>query len=198
MNDNENIYWNNFYKNFNYIEPSSFAIFILEYLQLLNIAQSNKKFKILDLGCGNGRDSYYLSKKYNVIGIDISNKPQADELNDILNCEFVLGDMITYDKTDFNLIYSRFTFHSITDEQQENLIKSIKPNTILCIETRSIKGLNTFRLHGDSHYRNLTDIDKLKELLFKYNFEISYIVESDGLAIYKSENPICIRVICKN
>ena len=30
------------------------------------------KIKCLDCGCGNGRDSYYMSKYFNVTGIDTS------------------------------------------------------------------------------------------------------------------------------
>lgn len=186
MNNQEVGYWKNFYKTYSNLEPSSFCKFVYNYFK-------DDTFKILDVGCGNGKDSYYLSNKHLVTGIDISTLPK-----DIENCKFIVGDMINIDKSDFNLIYSRFTFHSISDELQEQLVQSIKPNTYLCIETRSDKGINTYRVHGDTHYRNLTNIDKLKELLKKYNFEILFIEESDNFAIYKEENPICIRVICKN
>ena len=185
MNNEEVDYWKNFYKNYKNAEPSDFAKFISNYF-------TKNKLKLLDVGCGNGRDSYFLSYKYNVTGIDKSTKPEDKE-----NCEFIQGDMVTFDKSDYDIIYSRFTFHSIPDQLQEDLVKTIKPNTYLCIETRSDKGLNTHRVHGDTHYRNLTNIDKLKALLEKYNFEILFILESDGVAIYKEEDPVCIRVICK-
>jgi trans-aconitate methyltransferase len=185
MNREEVDYWKNFYQNYKNTEPSNFAKFIYNYFDKDNL-------KLLDVGCGNGRDSYYLSSKYQVTGIDKSSLPKDRE-----NCKFIQGDMVTYEKEDFDIIYSRFTFHSIPDELQEDLVKTIRPNTYLCIETRSDKGLNSHRVHGDTHYRNLTNIDKLKDLLEKYNFEILFIQESDNVAIYKEENPICIRVICK-
>lgn len=188
MNSREKKYWNDFYKIYNNLEPSMFCKYIYKYLE-----KYNKEFNILDIGCGNGRDSYYLSKNHKVTGIDISNIPKNR-----INCEFYLENMVTCDKSQFDVLYSRFTFHSITDIQQEDLIKSIKKDTILCIETRSDKETNLNRIHGNTHYRNLTNIDKLKELLIKYNFEIIEIVESNNLAVYKTENPICIRVICKN
>lgn len=186
MNKKETQYWNNFYKDFKFLKESAFSQFVGNYFEKTN------NLKILDLGCGNGRDSYYFSSKHFVLGIDKSNKPFNKH-----NCKFILGDMITVDKTDFDIIYSRFTFHSITDIQQEQLIKTIKSGTYLCIETRSDKGIDTYRVYGDNHYRNLTNINKLKNLLTKYDFEILYIEESDNFAIYKEENPICIRVICR-
>lgn len=184
----DNIYWENFYKNQNHIlESSDFAKFVLTYIK-----KFDRKFNILEVGSGNGRDSYYLSQEHVLCGCDMSFKPDNKE-----NCTFIIDDMVSIDKNEYDLIYSRFSFHSITDDDQDKLLKTIKKSTILCIETRSIKGLNESRVFGDNHFRNLTNINKLKELLKKYNFEILYIEESNNFAIYKDENPICIRVICQ-
>jgi len=190
MNSNEIIYWSTFYKNFNETTPSDFASFIIKYFN----EYARKPLHILDVGCGNGRDSYYLSKYQPVTGIDISNIPS----NTNPQLRFIQGDMLEIDKNPYDVIYSRFTFHSITNEQQENLIQSIEPNTFLCIETRSITDKDQHRTFGDTHYRNLTDMDYLVELLQKYHFTILYSIESKDLAVYKDENPTCIRIICKN
>jgi tellurite methyltransferase len=187
MNTHEIDYWNNFYKNFSNTQASSFATFVLDYFKNYTSIHN-----VIDLGCGNGRDSYLLSTKYKTTGIDISNKPI-----DSPNTLFILGDMILHDKSNYELLYSRFTFHSLTDFQQEELIKSIHQNAYLCIETRSSKGIDSFRLFGDTHFRNFTSLDTLLILLNKYNFEVLYKIESNGLAIYQNEDPICIRVICK-
>jgi len=187
MDTNEIDYWSNFYKNFSNMKPSSFAIFVLDYFKNYTTIHN-----VIDLGCGNGRDSYLLSTAYKTTGIDTSNKPIER-----FNTSFILGDMIHHDKSNYDLLYSRFTFHSLTDNQQEELIKSICGNSYLCIETRSSKGIESFRLFGDEHYRNFTSLDTLLILLNKYNFEILYQIESNGLAIYQNEDPICIRVICK-
>lgn len=183
------LYWKDFYdKNASIInKPSDFCCFILNYFKYNN-------FKIMDAGCGNGRDSYVLAINHNVVGIDISSYlPKNTD-----NCLFIIDNFCTYNKDEFDLIYSRFTFHSITNEEQEIFVKSIsKVNTYLCIETRSTKSNNDYRYFGDTHYRNLTDSVYLKKLLIDNNFEILYFEESNDLAIYKNENPICIRVICR-
>lgn len=189
MNSNEIIYWSTFYKNFNETSPSNFACFVVNYFN-----EYGKKIHLLDIGCGNGRDSYYLSKHYPVTGIDISNVPNTTNSQ----LRFIQGDMTDLNKNPYDVIYSRFTFHSISNEQQEKLIQSIEPNTFLCIETRSIKDKNEYRIFGDAHYRNLTDMVYLVALLEKYQFTILYSIESKDLAVYKDENPTCIRIICKN
>ena len=183
-------YWDTFYKQNNNIlkNSSSFCKFVMDHFK------TYENLYILDAGCGNGRDSYYLSNKYKVLGIDTS--IGAIKNND--NCKFIKDDFCTYNKNNFDLIYSRFTFHSISNEDHDVFLNSItKSGTFLCIETRSDKSINTIRIFGDTHYRNFTNLDYLKNLLEKYKFEIIYIEENNNFAVYKKENPICIRVICK-
>jgi len=182
----DKLYWNQFYKKKKgVLESSDFATFIMDYFK-------EEKFFILDIGCGNGRDSYYLSKKHHVVGCDLSSVPENKK-----HCLFIEENMVTIDKKPYDLIYSRFSLHSISDENQRDLLQSIEKGTILCIETRSIKGKDTYRLFGDTHYRNLTDIHFLRSLMKEYGFIILYEFEGDNIAVFKDENPICIRMICK-
>jgi tellurite methyltransferase len=178
-------YWKEFYLHQSIeVEPSKFCTFIINYF--------NKNLNILDCGCGNGRDSYAFASNYTVTGIDLGTIPKNAK-----NCTFLMDNFCTFDKSSFDIIYSRFTFHSITNEDHEIFLDSIKPNSFLCIETRSDKGINDARYHGDNHYRNFTNKEYLNELLLKYKFKIIFFEESDNVAIYKTENPICIRVIAK-
>jgi len=181
-------YWYNFYRNLKENNDcSDFCIFAMNYIR------NNKNINsILDAGCGNGRDSYCLAKKYTVVGMDNSGFiPDKEE-----NVEFVCDDFVRADKSNYQLIYSRFTFHSITNEDHDIFLESIRPNTYLAMEARSIKDISNDAYHGKNHYRNYIDIEYLKNILTKYNFEILYIYEGKDVAIYRNENPICIRVIC--
>jgi SAM-dependent methyltransferase len=181
-------YWNKFYNKTNLIlEPSNFCIFVLDFFKDFKIE------KIMDAGCGNGRDSFKLCEKYNVIGLDSS----KFLLDDCKNFKFICDDFVEYKKKNFDMIYSRFTFHSLTNEQQIKFVSSIEKGTYLCIETRSDKSIDEKRHFGDGHFRNLTNFDHLKKLLTDNNFNILFMIESKNLALYKDENPYCIRVICK-
>ena len=198
MNSAERNYWQRFYRSFQENTPTSFAIFVHHFLQdPQNASDKNRVWRLLDIGCGNGRDSYYFAEqqKYIVSGMDVSHTPQPKD-----GCHFFLSDMTQFDGYDgYDILYARFTFHSITDAQQEMLLAHIqRPDILLCIETRSTKGWDTNCVHGNnSHFRNLTDADRLKNILDKHGFEMLYFEEKDGIARYKNEDPVCIRVICK-
>ena len=195
MNSDQIEYWSKFYSN-NKIpnKNSNFSNFVINFLKndiSYNLPKIEfSKIKCLDCGCGNGRDSYYMSKYFNVTGIDTS-----IVIDNSSNCVFYKSDFCKFEKKDFNIIYSRFTFHSITNEQQIKFIESLISGQILCIETRSDLGKKNYKEHGDTHYRNYTNKEYLLNLLIKNNFEIIYLCETDDIAIYKKENPICIRVI---
>lgn len=188
MNDDTK-YWSNFYKKFEKIECSDFCNFVINYFN------NNKKIvNVLDAGCGNGRDSFTLAKKYNVTGVDNC----GVIIEDRKNFKFISDNFINITKNNYDLIYSRFTFHSITNEDHDDFLSSIKSNTYLAIEARSILDSEKEKIHGKTtHYRNYIEINYLKNLLNKYNFDILFIEENNNFAIYKGENPVCIRVICK-
>ena len=193
-NKKEIEYWNNFYTSINTVKTcSDFCKFILDFFDKNILLNNKEKIRVLDCGCGNGRDSYEISKKYKVDAID--NNGFLPDNND--NTNLYNSDFVNYKKTEYNLIYSRFTFHSINDKQQSDFLDSIAVNSYLAIETRSKKGEDIDVVHGKTHYRNYTDIDYLTKILKEKSFQIIYINEGINMAIYKNENPICIRVICK-
>ena len=71
---NDKSYWKEYYrKNPNPVDPSTFAKFIIGFME--------PEKKLIELGCGNGRDSvYFAQQKINVTAID-----QIEEEMDYLN-----------------------------------------------------------------------------------------------------------------
>lgn len=190
MDRREIEYWNTFYLSHDNINTncSSFCEFIMNYFK------DNKEIKhVLDCGCGNGRDSYALAKMYNVDAVDSCGfLPDNNE-----NVHFGVNDFVSINKEKYDLVYSRFTFHSISNEQQQQFLDTICENSYLVIETRSVKGAKDNVYHGKTHFRNYTDLTYLNNILTERNYKIIYIKEDINMAKYKDENPVCIRVICK-
>ena len=210
MNDKK--YWTEYYsKNSKPTVASTFAEFILPKLD------SNKN--LIELGCGNARDSiYFAQNNLNVIAVD-----QVQEEIDYLienhkteNILFVCDDFTNLanthhniiNETDFDYIYSRFTFHSINEAKEDRTLDWIE-NTLdkggcFLLEARSLndpmfkqgKSLSDTENYT-THYRRYMDLDKIIEKLESRNFEIIYNVEDNNLAVYKDDNPYVIRIMAK-
>ena len=170
---------------------------------------------VVDVGCGNGRDSFFFSKSgVSCLGIDQS--PEVINNNNSIclaaNVEpfFQAGDFssFNFDSVEDNnvSIYSRFTLHAINYEEEnaffENINSSSKIN-YLFIEARSTKDV----LYGQgtkvgehefvtSHYRRFIVFSDLLERLNK-DFEIIHSEENTGLSKTEVDDPCLIRVIAK-
>jgi SAM-dependent methyltransferase len=208
---NDSAYWNAYYnENPPKNDPSDFAKSILEYLQ--------QGKHLVDLGCGNGRDTLFFQEKgINVLGVDRS-QIAIDALKSITaalkNAEFLCDDFIDnpliYNRK-YDYFYSRFTIHSITEDEQNillsNVYNSLNNGGLFFIEVRGIhddiygKGENAGRnaYIYNNHFRRFIVNDELTETLSNRGFKILYNEESRNFAKYRNEDPIVIRIIaCKS
>lgn len=173
-------YWETFYSKDNVLTPSEFCLFILN-----NYNISNRE--IVDLCCGNGRDTYALGvASQKAIGVDFANKPPNNTVT-----KFVQSDINDYllDKSDLS-IYCRFGFHSFEEETEDCVIDSAKE---LYLEFRSDRDDQFV----NDHYRRLINGNNFLNKLIDKNFIIKYFIESQGLAVYKKFDPYIIRAICQ-
>tara|TARA_B100000767_G_scaffold269827_1_gene292308 strand:- start:650 stop:1267 length:618 start_codon:yes stop_codon:yes gene_type:complete len=202
------LYWNKYYKSKKSpLSPSNFA-------KYCHRTYLKKNKNLLEVGCGNGRDSlFFLSKKMNVTAVDKSNtiiKKNID-LNEKIN--FVCLDINNkkiFSLGKFEFIYARFFLHSINEKLQNKLLNNIKKlcvkkKTLLMLEFRTIrdplyqegKKISKYERVTD-HYRRFIDKDILLSFFLKKNFKILKVIEKSGLAKYKKENPVVCRMIVKS
>lgn len=210
MDDKE--YWNNYYKeNSKPTNASSFAEFILPKLE--------KNKNLIELGCGNGRDSIYFSENgLNVIAVDQA-CDEIDYLNENHingNVTFVCDDFTNLFESEsvliqgnsFDYVYSRFTFHSINEKKENRTLDwisdALDDNGLFLLEARSLndpmfkKGeMLSESENFTDHYRRYMDLDKIIEKLESRGFEIIYKIEDNDLAVYKEDNPYVIRIMAK-
>lgn len=203
-------YWDNFYKKDFVDIPSQFCVYVA--------TCAKKGSLIVELGCGNGRDSLFFSKmNFRVLGVDLSlsaietcNIKSARE-NDI---QFICGDI-----SDLNIyediskiidsmssglgvcFYSRFVMHSIDDQQQESFILAIRnlmqKGDKIFFEFRSLDDKHTAKIF-DNHYRRYVDTDQFIKKLEKIaGLDVVYSITGRGMAMFKNEDPSVSRVVAK-
>lgn len=201
-------YWNHYYKtnpDINY--PSQFAQYISKFL--------HRSKNILELGCGNGRDSiYFLKLGLNVTAIDASDgvieqlKQENKEENICFICDDFVSSSAIY-SGQYDYVYSRFTLHAINKEQEmevlNNVYKVLKCGGKFFVEVRSVND----ELYGcgrevapdsyvyDGHFRRFIRIEELIKELEQIGFTVVSAEEKRGFAPYKDSDPPIIRVIVK-
>lgn len=201
-------YWNTYYSNKRAVDnPSPFAEFIVTHLK--------KGKNLLELGCGNGRDSMYFAHMgINVTGIDASDATIADliEKCDTGNCYFICDDFVCSPALfagQFDYCYSRFSIHAINEEQEKevlaNVYGALKQGGEFFIETRSINddlygqgeeaGKNAYIYDG--HYRRFIIKNELEENARRAGFHIAYSEENKDFAPFGDSNPPIIRMILR-
>ena len=122
-------YWENYYitNKKDYSPPSPFAIWLRTYISDRNIKT------MVDVGCGNGRDAYYFGRwKYVVTGVDNAVLPENNNLTTFKKMS--MCDL----EGQFDILYSRFSLHSVNEEVEDKLLKYTANNCkYIAIECRS-------------------------------------------------------------
>lgn len=207
----EDEYWNQFYSHAHagLEAPSSFAVQVGD--------QLTAGAHVFELGCGNGRDAlYFASRGLKVTACDRSSvavtalAQRGDLTRFAHRPEFLTADFqelaercaaLTPD-----VVYSRFTLHAVPPAVQTAALRwsrgALRPRGRLFIEARSVagslygKGIPVERdafLH-DGHYRRFLRLDELTEELEGLGFAITSASEGAGVAIYRDDDPVVIRI----
>jgi len=204
---NRKSYWDAYYKKqIAPINPSSFAMYVE--------SRMHNHQKILEIGCGNGRDSVFFAKKgHQVTALDRSKGvidicKQNYAYNSIDFISGLLPDIDFLPKGNYNIVYSRFVFHAMPLQEEIDVIQKsfelLKLGGHIYIECRSVndplfrKGAlisKTERVEG--HYRRFIVLDELLDRLTSCGFELIKTEESKGLAVFGDDDPVVIRVCAK-
>jgi adenylylsulfate kinase-like enzyme len=175
-------------------------------------AALGQKVRILEIGCGNGRDACFFARSgHDVIAIDRSPEAVEAARSERTSARFLAGelpDLRAELEGRFDAAYSRFVIHAMPLAEEEELLDSIydrlQPGGRFFVECRSINDpmsrlgevlSPTERIHG--HYRRFIVLDEFRDRLTKRGFVIENEVESNGLAVYGEEDPVVIRVTAR-
>ena len=203
----ESSFWNDFYeKNGAPKNPSNFAKICLEYIDRDEV--------LLELGCGNGRDSFFFSQNnIDVIALDRSKTAVSKNTAvGVPNISFRQQDFtrISEDQVEDKIgsIYSRFTLHSVDKDGYVRTLnycgKKLSSGGKLLIEARTTNdplygvgedcGDNGFI---STHYRRFLDMKKIISEITSLGFELEYAVEDYIDSWYKDDHAVVLRIIAR-
>jgi len=183
--------------------------------------------RLLELGCGNGRDSFtFIKSGIRVLatdGCDVAitdNRAQLAAMQDPTKSRFVNQDLGRIAQlTDtchgwfdghqrINAIYSRFFLHAVPQPVEDSIIAFCKEHLpsggIMLHEFRTTR--DPLMQKGEAlsenerwtdHYRRFIDASNLREQLIAQGWEVLYFVESSGLAVFGSEDPVVARIVAR-
>jgi len=134
--------------------PSELGIAALHYL-----AQEDKEragVSILDIGCGNGRDAFYLADHIDarIIGIDTDEEKitQAQRLTKqkkAKNIDFQVADILMFDHEHFDVLFCSGVYHFLRMNERmvfrEKVRRLLKPDGLLFLSTLSVGDLYYYR-----------------------------------------------------
>ena len=200
-------YWDNYYNNITNTKESSFARFVKKRIK--------KNSELIDIGCGNGRDSFFFSKNnLNVTAIDISkNAIKKNSMKKRKNLKFLRFDTSKDTlKKKFDIFYCRFFIHAISKKTEEKLIflikKNKKKNSLAFFEFRNHKdkifeGKNK-KKHNDivefekGHFRRIIKPSEfINAFKNKIKLRVIYNKSAKNLSIVNKDNPNLSRIIFK-
>jgi len=148
--------------------------FIDENISVANIGSGNEKVNIY-----HRIDTPTLQEKWSVIDIEKSNGLSIEDAMKRIKAP--------------SLLYMRFFVHCIEDNVFQDILNWA--TKWIAIEVRSNKNSTEYKTYNHKrYYRSSTEL--LKRILDS-KFEIMYFIESQGLAVFKKENPTIIRIIAK-
>lgn len=176
--------------------------------------------RLLDFGCGNGRDSLFLSQiGHDVLACDYSQsavdlvkaKGEAKDLSiqgSVLNIYDTsnVQMMIKKHQKSFDVIYSRFVMHAITLGGQDRFLrlakKILKPDGRIFLEFRNSKDerANSGTVlsddeRSDGHYRRFIKTTEFVDHASERGWAVEYLAEGTGFAKFKGEDPNVTRII---
>ena len=123
----------------------------------------------------------------------------------------LLEQDFVHDQYDFcekiDVFYSRFTIHSITEEDQALLLPKVynclDTGGLFCIEVRTTKDpkfgvgqhVSDTTYFNDGHTRRFISSQEFLKEVLSLGFKLKYFNEQNNLSIYKDDNPVLMRII---
>jgi len=197
--------------------PSSFIAFCAPHMGMSRPVGAGGPNKVVEFGCGNGRDArWFVGQGCTYIGLDTS--PAAvdrctaamtgpgDKRCTFQTGDFTVPDLLPADSGTADLVYSRFTLHSVSDDQESgaiaNAFRLLKPGGRFMLEARSTRdprcGLGRCvapHAYVDTHYRRFLDLDGNISKLEGAGFDVRVACEEVRAANFLADKAVVVRLV---
>ena len=207
----DRLYWNEYYlaRRQQELKPSDYAVCVSRG----GAGIHSENTKLLELGCGNGRDSlYFLAQGWDVTGVDASDEAirhlrevTRNDARALFVCDDFVKCRVLFQKQ-YDIIYSRFTLHAILEEQETELLdnarEAIKKGGRLCLEARTVHddlyglgehlGGTAYRYNG--HFRRFICPETLCAKMENMGYRILSRQEGRGFAPAPGSDPVLLRL----
>jgi SAM-dependent methyltransferase len=207
-------YWDTFYTQFNLSEQSSFAEFVVGSVSNPNL--------ILDLGCGNGRDTFYFARatQADVLALDASQV--AIETIGLVAEKAKISNRISAQKFDFEanslrdlhgldverslagntvVIYARFLIHALTQVGEDGLwalvsdVLAMSPGSLyLALEYRTPQDAELPK-QTPTHFRRFADPSELRERAERLGLSVLLNEQGSGFSVFGIDDAVLCRQI---
>lgn len=210
-------YWNEFYAKKDLLhDPSPFAKWCM------SEGWIGEESHVLELGCGNGRDAFcFLHHGIPTLAVDASavaielNAAQAEKDGCASIARFValdfsriedLENLAPESLSSVNTVYCRFVLHAVPKQLADKVLdfsySKLPSGGKICLEFRTLNDplykqgtaiSDTERI--TDHYRRFIDAPAFRVEMAAKGWTELFFTESDGLAVFKTENPVVARFI---
>ena len=207
-------YWNKHYqKNGAQNGRSLFAEFVLESFPLGSL--------IIDVGCGDGRDTLYFSSKgFKCLGLDwsptgldsarrLNSKNRTTATFATLDFSSAISEQVQVNELIYELknsigsgnpsplvIYARFLFHAISEQSESHILQWLSElmtiDDVAFFEYR-VKEDEYEEKYYDNHFRRFISSEHLRSVAAIYGFDLKTISMGKGLSPFHGEDPFLIR-----
>ena len=206
-------FWDSFYKDQNnqkITDASSFAHFVREFVKADSL--------VIDMGCGNGRDSRFLNLFNDVVGVDQSDeaiefcRTQSQTMAETTKtldfrvlpiedeniCQIFKTEYIKNKKENV-FVYAGFFLHAIDKTQYERFWDFAQClnrdfSVSVGVEFRTNEDESNFKQFPD-HFRRYLNPSAVVTDAESRGFNVREIHQGYGLAKYKNEDPHLARII---
>lgn len=209
-------YWDQYYSSASVpLDASGFARFVhQQYMFECDSKHIDSPRRLLELGCGNARDTCFFQALDNIDCIAMDGSKEAIDKN-VRKCpsahffcrDFETDEFPNIGKVDY--VYTRWTLHSVNEHTENRMldymVECMHESSKLFIEVRTTD--DAFYGRGEKvegeehaynygHYRRFIVADDLKSKLeSNYGMSIDYFQVSDEFSVVHDDRPTLVRIV---